>query len=309
MKRSWQSRVLNLLLRVFVRSTARTDLDPAAVRQRTLKLLNRFGRNAQAASSEITQQSVQMGSVQAKQFINSNADGNKVILYLHGGGFYMPALKPHFEFVTDLCHSLNANAFIPDYGLFPENPFPAAPDDCLASYQWLLEQGHAPKDVVIAGDSAGGNLCLTTLMSARDQGLPMPSCTVMLSPATDTQFRGSAIYKNARRDPLFKVPLLFWMREHYVGTANLWQPKASPLEGDFQGLPPLMFHVGSTELLLDGSVLAHQKAKKQGAESHLKVWDYMPHVFPLVAFLPEAKQARSEIVDFIRLKWSEGDFL
>ena len=231
---------------------------------------------------------------------------SKVILYLHGGGFYVPAMSLHERFVGLLSEALRCQVFMPDYRLVPENAFPAAIDDCIQCYQFLLNQGYAAENVFIAGDSAGGNLALVTLMSARDLGLPMPAGAALLSPATDCLFRGPALKVNRYRDPLFKVSTVHWMLNTYLPAKNYRDPKASPLYGSFEGLPPIRFHVGSTELLLDSSRLADRKARRQGVDSSATVWHKMPHVFPLLPYLPEAKQATQQIIDFIQACWSSS---
>lgn len=299
MKPSWQSRLLNFLLRIFVRRRFKVTENPQDARVTALKLLARFDRG-HAADFD----SAQLGQVDAKKYSVGGTAADKVILYLPGGGFYLPAADVHYQFVKNLSKALQADSFVTNYRLVPEHPFPTAPADCLASYQAILDLGYLPENICLAGDSAGGNLCLTTLMQARDKGLAMPACAVLLSPATDTHFQGSAVYLNAYKDPMFSVPQMFWMRDHYMGGAPLDDSIASPLLGDFSGLPPLMFHVGSTELLLDGSRLADRKARAQGVTSVLRVWEQQPHVFPLVYYLPEAKQATQEIIQFIDNNWS-----
>lgn len=300
MRRSWQSLVVNFLLRVFIRTRDSTGSDPADIRVRSLKVYARLGSSEINHAEDISVSGKTIDGMDAQWISNRRNDRGKIILYLHGGGFYMPAVGLHTKFLGELCAMLDCDGVMPDYRLAPENQFPAAPDDCLASYQWLLQQGYAAQDIVLAGDSAGGNLCLTTLMSARDQGLPMPACAVLLSPASDACFTGTSIFVNAKRDPLFTVPLLFWMRSNYLAKADPWHPKASPLHGSFDGLPPLMFHAGSTELILDGSVLAAEKARQQGVDAGIAIWPGMPHVFPLLSWLPEARAATRQITEFIQ---------
>lgn len=297
-KRSWQSILLNTVLRIFVKWPGRTDISPIKVRNKTIKVFNKFG--GQHSDPNVNRSNVEISGRSACVFELKKQNSKKIILYLHGGGFYMPALNVHYEFLEKLCVALNCSAVMPDYRLAPEHPFPAGANDCLASYQWCLDQGYAPKDIVIAGDSAGGNLCLATLVSARDAQLPMPSCAFLLSPASDSTFSGSSLYKNAKRDPVFTVPQLFWMRDYYLSGDDVLDSRASPLFASFEKLPPLLFHVGSTELLLDGSVLAHEKATNQGVDSKLFVYPKMPHVFPLLSQLPEARKATRQIIDFIQ---------
>ncbi|MFK8021932.1 MAG: alpha/beta hydrolase [Pseudomonadales bacterium] len=307
MKRSWQSFLLNGLLRLGVRSRYRADDDPVQSRQQAIEAGRRFNPPLPPG---IESRSRAMGNVPALFFENSNGEieksvgDKKAILYLHGGGFYVPALSLHERFVGILSNALQCQVFMPDYRLVPEHVFPAAVDDCLQSYQFLLDEGYVAENIIIAGDSAGGNLALVTLMSARDLGLPMPAGAVLLSPATDCLFRGPSLKTNRHRDPLFKVSTLHWMLGMYLPAKNYRDPKASPLCGSFEGLPPLRFHVGSTELLLDSSRLADRKARRQGVDSSVRVWHKMPHVFPLLPYLPEAQQATNQIVEFMQTCWS-----
>lgn len=213
------------------------------------------------------------------------ASARRVILYLHGGAF-----------VARLARAAQAAALMPHYRLAPENPFPASPDDAMAAYRWLLASGYAGREIVVAGDSAGGNLALGLLQRIVHEGLPVPSCAVALSPLTDATFSGESVRRNDGLDPMFTARG-FETLSRFVApddAIRTW-PLASPLFGDMAGLPPLLLQVGSSELLLDDSVRFAQR--HPGAK--LQVWHDMPHVFPLFDFLPESKAALGQIVQFI----------
>ncbi len=306
MKRSWQSIIVNGVLRLLVRLRFRANADPIESREQALRS---GARLAQKQLTNTVTEQVSMGGVPALKVSLPDPSlkqrTGKVLLYLHGGGFYLPAMSLHTQYVQMLAEKLQCQVFMPDYRLVPEHAFPAAAEDCLASYRYLLEQGYAADDIVLAGDSAGGNLSLVTVMSARDSGLPLPAGAALLSPATDCLFRGPAYRRNRHRDPLFSVTAVDWMLKNYVRKDQYRDPKASPLYGSFAGLPPLQFHVGSTELLLDSSILADRKARRQGVRSTVHVWYKMPHVFPLISFLPEARQATEQIIEFIQQCWAE----
>ncbi|HOY34148.1 MAG TPA: alpha/beta hydrolase [Aquabacterium sp.] len=224
------------------------------------------------------------------------ASARRVILYLHGGAFVVETPRLHGAFVARLARAAQAAALMPHYRLAPENPFPASPDDAMAAYRWLLASGYAGREIVVAGDSAGGNLALGLLQRIVHEGLPVPSCAVALSPLTDATFSGESVRRNDGLDPMFTARG-FETLSRFVApddAIRTW-PLASPLFGDMAGLPPLLLQVGSSELLLDDSVRFAQR--HPGAK--LQVWHDMPHVFPLFDFLPESKAALGQIVQFI----------
>jgi acetyl esterase/lipase len=178
--------------------------------------------------------------------------------------------------------------------------YPAAPDDAIVAYEALLERVD-PASIVIAGDSAGGNLALVTLLRARARGLPLPAATVLLSPWTDLSGSGASMQSNRKLDPMLPSDRVGDAARLYAGAANLHDPDLSPLFGDFSGLPPLAVHVGSTEILLDDSQRLANRAAEQGVDVTLTIWDRMPHVFPMFAdVLPEGRRAIVGIAAFIR---------
>lgn len=227
----------------------------------------------------------------------------RVLLHLHGGGFVTGLPRAHAGLVARVCRLLHARGFVPKYRLAPEHPFPAAPADCLAAYEWLLAQGHRARDIVVCGDSAGGSLALTTLLQARDRGLPLPSCAVLLSASTDLSFSGASYQTNAAADPFVPdVESLRALAAVYLAGADPRDPLASPLHADFAGLPPLLFQVGDTEVLLDDSVAAAARATRSGVDSVIQIWRGMPHVFQALAFLPESREALAHIETFVRTR-------
>lgn len=223
------------------------------------------------------------------------------LLYLHGGGFFVPASPPaHLNLLAILCRKLDAVGFMPDYRLAPLHKYPAALDDCESAYRGLLALGH--QRIALVGDSAGGNLVLGLLQRIRKAGLPMPVCAVPISAVTEMT-RGyappSRIY-NHGRDPMFPGGPFVQLFQHYVGEADGADPELSPLYADYRGFPPLFFLVGETELLLDDSVLAARQAQEAGVEVRLDIWPVLPHAFPLFyGIFPEARQSHEDIADFI----------
>ncbi len=169
----------------------------------------------------------------------------RVVLYLHGGSFAFRFPTAHASLAARLCRRLGARALIPDYRLAPEHPFPAAPDDCHAAYRGLLAQGVDPGSIVLAGDSAGGNLALVTLVRARAAGEPLPSCAVLLSPAVDCTMGSPSMSAYDGRDPMIRLASLLVLRRLYVPSPHLYtNPEVSPLFADFTGFPPLFFQTG-----------------------------------------------------------------
>jgi acetyl esterase/lipase len=200
---------------------------------------------------------------------------------------------------TKLSELTGMRVLLPDYRLAPEHPFPAAIDDCLAAYRWLLEQGCADRPLAVAGDSAGGSLTLVTLMRARDLMLPMPGCAVLLSPSTDLTLSAPSAKYNADADPMFASEAGDLLPPLYCPDQDRANPLVSPLFGSWNGLPPLLFHAGSTEMLLDDSVRAHDRARQAGVVAEIEVWREMPHVFHVFGWLPEANLALHQVAAYI----------
>jgi acetyl esterase/lipase len=226
----------------------------------------------------------------------------RVLLYLHGGGFVMCSPWTHGPTAVAIARAAGVRALLPDYRLAPEHPFPAALDDCLAVYRWLLAEGVAPEKIVIGGDSAGGNLALATLLSLRDAGLPMPAGAICLSPATDMTASGESFRTHAGDEVLLTVPFCRAVGPMYCGQTPPTAPLVSPLFGDLRGLPPLLVHVGTRELLLDDSVRLAERARAAGVDVTLKIWEGLWHAFQLFAVFPEARQAIAELGAFVRTR-------
>lgn len=232
----------------------------------------------------------------AGHWVETSSDAGRVILYLHGGAFVAAAPNAHGLLLEKLCTAAGARGFYVDYRLAPEHPFPAASDDCLDAYRFLLDSGIPAGSIVIAGDSAGGNLTAGTALRARDAGLPLPAALVMMSPVLDATFSGASVTRNDGLDPLFRACVFETLASGYVPAQARREPYVSPLFADLAGLPPSLVLVGSSELLLDDSVRFAQRAP--GAT--LEVWHAMPHVFPAMHGLAEAEAAIRGMGDFMR---------
>jgi epsilon-lactone hydrolase len=237
--------------------------------------------------------------VPGEWLIPPDASPRSVILYLHGGGWTLGWSNVHCKMVAHLCRAAASRALAVDYRLAPEYPFPAALEDCLTAYRWLLRSGTLPQDIVIAGDSAGGNLTLATLMSLRDAGSPLPAAALCLSPMTDLEGTGESF--RTKKDPAQTAEFALAMARHYAGKQDLRLPLLSPHYGDLRGLPPLLIHVGGDEILLSDATRLADKARAAGVDVTLVVWPRMWHVWHLLApSLPEARQAVDAIGAFIR---------
>jgi epsilon-lactone hydrolase len=231
------------------------------------------------------------------------AAAGRVVLYLHGGGYVIGSPRSHRHLATAIAAAGQASALLLDYRLAPEHPYPAAVDDATAAYRWLLDQDIAPGRVVIAGDSAGGGLTVATLLSLRDAGLPLPAGGACISPWVDLTFSGASYRTRAAADPIVTRPGIDEMARAYLGATPARTPLASPLFADLRGLPPLLIHVGSDEVLLDDAVQLADRAKAAGVDATLEVWDRMIHVWHwFLPMLDEAQSAVDGIGRFIRAR-------
>ncbi len=240
----------------------------------------------------------QADPIQGRWIRNADA-ARRVILYLHGGAFILRLPNTHTAFAAQFCAELGASAFLPWYRLAPEHPFPAAPEDCFAAYRFLLDAGYRPNDIVLMGDSAGGNLALSSLHLIRRAGLPCPAAAVAFSPITDFAEISATWRLNRWRDPMYVVQGAVQPQRHYLQGASPVDPIASPYYGDLAGFPPILLVVGGVEALLDDSVSFVKKAVEAGVAAKVQIWKGMPHVFLLYGFLPETALARRAVVAWI----------
>ncbi len=223
------------------------------------------------------------------------------ILYLHGGAWFMGSANTHRSLVSRIAAASSVRALVVNYRLAPEFPFPSGLEDCIAAYEWLTNNGIPAEHIVIAGDSAGGNLALAMLVALREAGKPLPAGAVALSPATDLAFTGESVRTRLKVDPIFSKGSPPSIIQDYITSHDPRDPLISPLYADLHGLPPLLLHVGDHEILLDDTVRFGDKASAAGVQSNIVVWPEMFHVFQLFTpFLPEARRAVEQIADFIR---------
>ena len=223
------------------------------------------------------------------------------VLFLHGGAYSVGSFRNYGHFTWRLGKAARARVLALDYRMAPEHPYPAALNDALAAYCWLLDQGARPDRILLAGDSAGGGLTLALLLKLRDEGVPLPAGAVALSPWTDLATTGASLHTKADTDPMLVASEIPHHAAMYLGGADPRDPYASPLYGDPRGLPPTLIQAGGDEVLLDDGVRMAEKMQAAGCDVELQVWPRMPHVFQLLAtVMPEARAAVAEIARFAR---------
>ena len=245
-----------------------------------------------------------VGRVPGHVFGELSDQSRNVVLWLHGGAFILPAApNVHLTLVARLCRDLHADGFVPDYRLAPFNRFPTGLDDCERAYRVLLETGYAPSQIILGGDSAGGNLALGTLQRIRKAGLPMPACAVVVSPVTEMGRTHSppSRCRVRRSDPLLPIAALARVDELYAGDWDASDPELSPLYMDCGGLPPMFFLATDNEILLDETIMIARRMHDAGVPTMCHVWPRLPHAFVLFEdYFREIRPARDEIVVFAR---------
>jgi monoterpene epsilon-lactone hydrolase len=225
---------------------------------------------------------------------------SRVLLHCHGGAFAMGSCVSHRALVGRIAGACRARAVLPEYRLAPEHPFPAGLDDLLAVYEALLRSGIAAEQILVMGDSAGGNLAVSTMMKARDAGLPMPRAMVLISPWLDLTCTGESMRTRADIDPWLSPALVDGIRDLYLAGADPAGALASPLGGNLAGLPPMLVQVGDQEILLSDSQRLHERAAAAGIEVELEVYPELWHVWHLFApALPDAVDAINRIAAFV----------
>jgi acetyl esterase/lipase len=252
-------------------------------------------------AADIRSEPVDAGTVPAAWVSAPGAAEDRVILYLHGGGYAIGSIDSHRALAGSLSRTARARVLLIGYRLAPEHPFPAAVEDSTAAYRWLLRQGVEPSRIVIAGDSAGGGLTVATLVALRDAKERLPAGGVCISPWLDMEGSGESMTTRAAQDPMIQRGLIEWFASLYVGKGDRRAPLASPLYADLSGLPPLYVLVGTAETLLDDSVRLGERARKAGVQVTLEAWDGMIHVWPaFAAILDEGREAIDKIGEFVR---------
>ena len=255
--------------------------------------------------ADVKVEKVEAGGRPAEWVSVPGSDSSLVLYWLHGGGYVLGSLNTHRELISRICRAAGCRALVIDYRLAPEQPFPAAVDDAVAGYRWLLSQNVDPARIVIGGDSAGGGLTVATLVALRDLGERLPAAAVCISPWTDLEGTGESMTTKAAVDPMIgpnTAGLKTWA-QLYHGNTNVRDPLVSPLSADLTGLPPLLVQVGENEVLLDDSTRLAERAEAAGVDVTLEVWPDMIHVWHFFAsMLPEGQQGIERIGAWVREK-------
>jgi epsilon-lactone hydrolase len=250
--------------------------------------------------SGIEVESVNVAGLRAEWIFPQGAAKDKVILYTMGGGYVSGTCNDHRAIVAKFVKGSGISSILFEYHLAPEHPYPAALEDTVSAYRWLLDQGISPARIIFVGDSAGGGLCLAALLALRDRGDPLPVAGVAISPWTDLALTGDS-YRTKLNSSIDPPGMSMVCSKYYVGNNDPYSPWISPLYGDLHDIPPLFICVGTCETMLDDSIRFAEKAKAAGVDVTLKVGEGMVHCFPVMAPLfPEATEALDEINSFIR---------
>jgi len=251
--------------------------------------------------ADIKREAVSAGGIKAEWVSAPDADAGRAVLYLHGGGYVIGSINTHRSLAARLSRASGARVLVIDYRLAPEHPHPAAVDDAVAAYRWMLAHGLKPARITVAGDSAGGGLTVATLLAIRDAKLPLPGAGACLSPWVDLEGIGESMTTKAGVDPIVQKTGLLQMAAAYLGGKEPRTPLAAPLYADLSGLPPLLIQVGTAETLLDDASRLAERARKAGVTVSYEPWESMIHVWHLFApMLDEGQQAIDRVGEFVR---------
>jgi acetyl esterase/lipase len=251
-----------------------------------------------------TVESFDLAGLPVEKITPRGAPSDKVLLYLHGGGHIFGSIKSHRHFVSRLAVAANVTAFHIDYRLAPEHPYPAAVEDALKAYQHILGLGISPEDLIVGGESAGGNLAAALLLTVKETRLPQPGGLYLLSPWLDMTTTAESYERVGARDPMITRAGIIGVAAAYLG-GQKDNPIASPVRADPSGLPPMLIQVGSEEVLLSDSLTFASNAAMTGIDVKLHVGAGMPHAWPLFHFyLPSALEAIDEAGEWMRQRLS-----
>lgn len=247
------------------------------------------------ALKKVRREAVDAGGVPSEWFVPLQGASDDVLFYVHGGAFVFGSTKTHADLIARMTMAAGTKALGINYRLSPEHPYPAAFEDALAAYRWLIKSGVSPSKVVLAGDTAGGGLVVALMVALRDAKEPLPAGAVVFAPWVDMTLSGRSVETNAPYDLIDRTQGEQWAR-WYVGKTDLKDPRVSPLFADLRGLPPFFIQIGSAEVLYDEARSLAEAIRKAGGKVELDVWNEMVHMFqsygPLV---PESIKATEKL--------------
>ncbi len=252
--------------------------------------------------NRVTLKPVSINSISGAWLIPRHLTGSKTILYLHGGGFIAGSVNSHKDLGSRIALASDAKMLIINYRLAPENKFPAALNDVFDSYRWLLNNRIAPKNIIIAGDSAGGGLVMSLLLKIKQWKLEIPGGAVLISPWVDLECKGKSHSRNRTKDPMLTPEMLaFTIKLYTGGECDLSDPMISPINGDLRGLCPIFIQVGSCEILEDDAIMLAENAQNADVPVELEIWDDMFHVWHYFSrYLSSGREAIKRIGHFIK---------
>lgn len=247
--------------------------------------------------NDVTVKKIGVDGVRA-DLIDVESARSGIILYLHGGAYAVGSANVHREFLARLAKACQTQVLAIDYRLAPEHPFPAALQDSLTAYHWLISRGYDPSNIAIAGDSAGGGLAVATLIALRESNAPLPACAVCISPWLNLS--STCEKANNNNDPILNPEILGVFSRYYAGHTDAANPLISPLFANLEGLPPMLIHMGTNEILFDAITQFYEKACQANVDIELVCWPGLFHVFQIIPIIPEAKLSLEKIARFIR---------
>jgi monoterpene epsilon-lactone hydrolase len=293
---SWQAHIANFILRRTVKAKLVRSPTPVTIRKALGAMRPPVPRDCRATPASV-------GGI-AGEWMNSthhrHSDHTPTMLYIHGGAHIACSPVTHRP-ITSAFAKQGWQVFAPDYRLAPEHRFPAGLEDVVAAYSGLLAMGVEPKRLVVAGDSAGGNLAMALCLSLRAANVPLPAAIVLFSPVTDFAWTGDSIRSNSDSCSMFAHQILPIGSELYLGAHDPRDPLASPLYADLTGFPPMLIHAGEHEILRDDSVRLAERAQAAGVSVELKLWPTVPHVWQMAhQLIPEGRESLRLVNEFLK---------
>jgi monoterpene epsilon-lactone hydrolase len=288
---SRRSQWIRLLLRAQRLAQRRATIE-------SVRRMSRWSERLYSVPKDVRRKKIVHNELTYEWLIPKDVGSDHVIFYIHGGGFVFPLYNPTRYVAAYVARMVGMRVLLASYRMAPEHPFPAALEDCVTGYRWLVAEGSVlPEQVLFVGESAGGNLAITTMLSLRDAGDLLPGGAVCISPVFDFEGGGSFYVQD---DPMLEPGFVMLQLNAYRGSADPHDPRLSPLYANLCGLPPLLIQIGASELLRSGAEEFALRARQAGVQTVLEKWPGMWHYWHLfVPFLPEAQQAMQGIRQFL----------